>query len=353
MHGCASTDWSAVSSATANTALAGVLAGFMINGIVMLLSTRPGRGQRAGYVQAAGLLFTALVTLGLDAYLFALVTGDSSAQACRRAWTEAMFAAGLLGIGAVAVIVSVVFLLGVFFWESSPAGRPDHTMDESKEMLETLCMWLRPGVALIVMLFLWVTGRSYISSIFDDRPPHWATSVLTGLFIVDLVVIGLFTGVYIWVSPDATRTRAREAAVALPQPTSGMPANRLLQTVAWVPDKLLASQDYAFLPRFRLLNGLINLVWQGLQPDEAGKTRTLKIAIFTASGYSLLSAVFSGVVIYGPASFWVSSSAWAELVYTATVVWVLLVALIPLGSLLAPTFGPRRAAGRPGRPANL
>lgn len=304
MGGCGSTDWSAVSSATANTALAGVLAGFMINGIVMLLSTRPDPGQRSGYVQGAGLLFTALVTLGLDAYMFALVTGETAAQACRRAWTEAMYAAGLLGLGAVSVIVSVVFLLGVFFWQSS---NDEESMDKSKDMLATLCVWLRPGVALVVILFLWVTARSYLASIFNDHPPGWASGVLTGVLVVDLVVVALFVTVYAWIDPAETR----------------------------------------FVPRSGLLGGLIRLVWQGLQPDAAGETKTLRFAIFTASGYSLLSAGFTGFVIGGPASFWVSSTAWAKVVYTATVIWVLLVGLIPLGALLAPTFGPGRAAGRP------
>lgn len=36
--GCPLSGWSAVTSAQANTALAAVLAGFMLNGIVLLLS---------------------------------------------------------------------------------------------------------------------------------------------------------------------------------------------------------------------------------------------------------------------------------------------------------------------------
>lgn len=339
--GCASTDWSAVTSATANTALAGVLAGFMINGIILLLSTTPSSGQRAGYVQGAGLLFTALVTLGLDSYLFGLVTGDTAVQACRRAWTEAMFAAGMLGLGSVAVIVAVVFLLGVFFWDAAgppkappddkalddwvpaaPKARPGkNAMEESKDMLARLCVYLRPGVAVVVIFLLWVTARSYLSSVFDDRPPGWATSALTGILIVDYVVIAMFVGVYAWVNTSE----------------EGWPP------VRGGPEKLPASQKYDFVPKFRILNGLINLVWQALQPDEIGETTTLKIALFTVSGYSLLSALFTGFVIYVPAALWNSSSAWVNFMFVGTAVWVLVVALIPLGALLAPTFGPKKA----------
>jgi hypothetical protein len=73
---CSPTVWSAVSSALANATLAGVLAGFMLNGIVMLLGGKSVRSP--GYVQAACLLFAAFVALGLDSYLFGLVTGDTS-----------------------------------------------------------------------------------------------------------------------------------------------------------------------------------------------------------------------------------------------------------------------------------
>jgi hypothetical protein len=342
--GCTSTAWSAVASAPANTTLAGVLAGFMINGVVLLLSTTPGSNQRSGYVQGAGLLFTALVTLGLDAYLFGLVTGDTAAQACRRAWTEAMFAAGLLGLGAVAVIVAIVFLLGVFFYEAkaavelaqnkpSPVPSPlpssagttqvsfddeaakekapadgKTELDNSKEMLATLCILLRPGVAVIMISLLWVTARSYLFSIFDDRPPNWAVTMLDVILAVEYIVVVIFIAVY-WLTS---------------RPGSGKP-------------------DPSHVLRSSVLKRLVKLVWEGLQPDERGETKTLKIALFTASGYSLLSSLFAALVVYSPATLWNSSRGFVDFVFVATASWVLIVALVPLAALLAPTFGPRRA----------
>jgi hypothetical protein len=320
----------------------------MINGIVVLLSTTPATRQRAGYVQGAGLLFTALVTLGLDAYMFGLVTGDLTAQGCRRAWTEAMFAAGLLGLGAVSVVVAVVFLLGVFFWEASvtvpavpenpplvageqgteaqaeaaaqeemaaqaeKAARAEaKSLEKSKEALGTLCNWLRPGVAVLVILLLWVTARSYLSSIFDDSPPHWTTIVLTGMVVLDYLVIAVFIAVYMWVGSAGPGGPAEGAGK--------------LRTVGY---------------------SVVNLVWKALQPDEGGETKTLNIAIFTSLGYSLASAFFVGLSAYLSSAFWNSSSTWVDFAFVATAFWVLIVALIPLGALLAPTFGPRRAAAR-------
>jgi hypothetical protein len=252
----------------------------MINGIVLLLSTTPGSSQRSGYVQGAGLLFTALVTLGLDSYLFGLVTGDTAAQACRRAWTAAMFAAGLLGLGAVAVIVAVVFLMGVFFWEataaaelaqstplvpdpqSSPAeaaqvasgekspkeealagerARADRKdLDKSKEMLAALCTWLRLGVAVIMISFLWITARSYLSSIFDDHPPNWAVEMLTSILVVEYVVIVIFAGVYLWVSKSGSgksaigRVPTQESA-PIAAPTGRFQRLSRFQKFAFVP----------------------------------------------------------------------------------------------------------------------
>jgi hypothetical protein len=246
-----------------------------------------------------------------------------------------MFAAGLLGLGAVSVVVAVVFLLGVFFWEASvTAPTPDNpplvageqvtqaqaeaeaqaeanSLQKSKDALGTLCNWLRPGVAVLVVLLLWVTARSYLSSIFDDSPPHWTSSVLTGMVVVDYLVIALFIAVYMWVG---------SAGPSLPTERAGR-----LRTVA---------------------HGLVKLVWMALQPDQDGETKTLTVAIFTTLGYSLLSAFFVGLVVYGSSTFWNSSSTWVDFAFVATAFWVLIVALVPLGALLAPTFGPRRAAAR-------
>src|SRR5215831_8122904 len=82
--GCSTVGWSAVTSASANAVLAAVLAGFMINGMVLVLGRKPER-MMAEVVRAVSLMFAAFVALGLDAYLFGFVTGDSNnVSACRR-----------------------------------------------------------------------------------------------------------------------------------------------------------------------------------------------------------------------------------------------------------------------------
>jgi hypothetical protein len=182
--GCSLAGWSAVASAPANATLAAVLAGFMINGMILVLSRKPA-AMTAGYVQAVSLLFAAFFALGLDAYLFGLVTGDSTqiidnVSACRRTWTEAMFAAGLLGIGAVAIIVGFVILFDTYLSSVRQDGQDLRKQDSheqvlarkaSLQMLQTLCNVLRRVVAFIVVALLWVTAKSYLLAVFNDRIP--------------------------------------------------------------------------------------------------------------------------------------------------------------------------------------
>ena len=354
---CTSTDWSAVSSATANATLAGVLAGFMINGIVLLLSTTPATRQRAGYVQGAGLLFTALVALGLDAYLFGLVTGDTADRACRRAWTEAMFAAGLLGVGAVAVVVAIVFLLGVFFGETSAtagsgnkepvpgANLQPSGIDESKalkksnDMLSTICVWLRPGVAAVVVSFFLLTARSYLSAVFNGSPPSWANTLLIVMTIVDYAAIILFVAVY------NLHPRKRDGNVArddnVRQATPDSPPSKWIPSQLW---KHLAGPQKEYFVNNSILNGFLNWVWEELQPDGSGEVTTLNLAIFCSLIYSVASAGAAGLAILSSVTFWNSPTAGVAAVAIAlTVIWVLLVSLLPLSALLAPAFGPQRA----------
>ena len=154
--GCPTTPWSAVASAQANAALAGVLAGFMFGGIVLLLGQR----STSRRLQAMSLMLAAFVVLGLDAYLFGLVTGETAAL-CRRQWTEAMIAAGLLGVGVVAIVCGLGLLLNSYISVEEltiAAGHGDsgdHTsLDEPARLLRLLTRGLMYGVVVLVVFLL-------------------------------------------------------------------------------------------------------------------------------------------------------------------------------------------------------
>lgn len=286
---CSTSGWSAVTSATANATLAGVLAGFMLNGIVVLLSSKPDRGQRTGYVQAASLLFAAFIALGLDAYLFGLVTGENTTilDTCRRAWTEAMLAAGLLGVGAVAVIGGFVFLLGVYFSKTVTAEADDPTLERSQEMLSRLCRSLRPGVALVVIFLFIVTTRSYLSAIFKNNVPDWALGIFYGCLVFDAVIAVLYVA---YMSFGSGNSIMQRGDVAL---------------------------------------------------------KTLKAAIYVSVVYSLLSVSLATLLADSPLHFWASGKWLANIIISAAVIWVLVVSLVPLAALLVPSFGPDASAAEP------
>jgi hypothetical protein len=327
---CASTGWSAVSSALANATLAGLLAGFMLNGIVVLLSRQPGPGQRVGYFQSASLLFAAFVTLGLDSFLFGLITGDQADVACRRAWTEAMFAAGLLGVGTVAVVVSIVFLLGVFFDpairqarsgkeapEGSAGKSPGEAADEdlirkSNDLLAMLGSLLRPGVALLVVGLLVMTAASYLFAFFRAHAPTWAYIVVWTIWAIDYVVIGLFCLVYVWYVWVRRQNLMQSGT----------------EQVQFVNYRLVGSA----------VNKILNAVLKLLRPG--GVVSALRWAILLSVIYTVVSVGCAVAFVSIPVRDWNSSSFWIQAIVVFTIVWVLSGSLIPMAALLTPSFGP-------------
>jgi hypothetical protein len=285
MH-CPTVGWSAVASALPNATLAAVLAGFMINGIVLVLGRKP-EEMTAAYVQAVSLLFAAFVILGLDAYLFGFVTGDTNVSACRRAWTEAMFAAGLLGIGAVAIIVGFVVLFDAYLNHVKQDGRDsDEEREESLQLLQRLCNVLRRAVPFVVVSLLWVTTRSYLSAVFNDRIPSLGTKFLAAYFLgIVLALVGVI------VEAKRGRNGPHES-------------------------------DSRKMPR--------------IAPKTA-----LRIAIYSSVFYSVFSVVLAGFAASRPVGDWGPTSLLARVMVFVTVAWVLVVSLIPLVLLLmgtVPTF---------------
>lgn len=290
--------WSAVTSATANATLAAVLAGFMINGIILLLGNRE-MASKAGYVQALSLLFTAFVALGLDAYLFGLVTGDSTAvigklTACRRAWTEAMLAAGLLGVGTVAIIAGFVFLFAVYFRDKS-----QDQMGPSLDLLIMLCTMVRSGVGLVVVALIYVTSRSYLLATFTTNVPIWGKIFIRGYLAIGILTVAAFV----------------VAVVAAQRRKPDQPLNRFVQ---W----LRAEGEERFVG-------------------------SLKIAIFYSLVYSVVTVIIAAFVTSSDDSFWDPSRLDVKAVALGVLIWISLVPLVPvllLTGRIVPEFKPAAEA---------
>ena len=279
--GCGSAGWSAVSSAGANSALAGVLAGFMLNGIVVLLSRTI---TDIGKVRALGLLLAAFVALGLDSYLFGLVTGDKS---CHRAWTEAMLAAGLLAIGTVAIIAGFGLLVAEYVEKKD---------SESVEMLTMLFDVLRLGVALVVLSLLLMTSWNYLYAVLGDHVPRYAKDLLW-----------TYLGI-------------------------GVAGLAILATISLIAR--VKQQSWT-----RLLNSLPIFIRFG---DSLAFKQKVKRAIYSSFGYAVVSVLGATFFARTSQRHWDHPDTLVTAAIICTVGWVLVASLVPLFYLLvrcSPPFG--------------
>ncbi|MCO8276157.1 hypothetical protein M1L60_36830 [Actinoplanes sp. TRM 88003] len=103
---CTTEDWSPIGSAASHSQLAGVVAGLVFAGIVVILERQAPAQRRPA--EALTLFVAGFFTFALDAFFFGVVAGE---RTCDRAWTETMVAAGLLGFGALSLFVGLSWLL--------------------------------------------------------------------------------------------------------------------------------------------------------------------------------------------------------------------------------------------------
>jgi MFS family permease len=306
--GCSNAGWSAVSSAGPMSALAGVLAGFMLNGIVVLLSRTM---TDIGKVRALGLLLAAFVALGLDSYLFALVTGDSS---CHRAWTEAMLAAALLGIGAVAIIAGFGLLVAEYVEKKD---------SESITMLTTLFNVLRVGVALVVLGLLFMTSWNYLYAVLGSHVPGYATDLLWIYFAIG--VLGLIVLVVMAIVSAIVKRRKE----------------RLAKQPALEKHKIAAPAPEEQPQKPRKLASAAKSISNRLGGSLEFKQK-VKRAIYWSFGYAIVSVLGAAVFARTSPRHWDQPDTLVTAAFIATVAWVLVVALVPLFYLLvrcSPPFG--------------
>jgi predicted membrane channel-forming protein YqfA (hemolysin III family) len=160
-------EWSPTQAASSQSALAGVLAGFVFGGIVVMVSVRVAtRSEEAA--RALKLLLCAFFGLVVVAYLFADLAGDSN---CLRANSEEVISGGILGTFAIVMIVSLAWLTVAY--EMHARG-----------VLRFLRHLIYVASAFVVLL-LCTSSYSGLQAEFRRGPP-----LIVGIFIY--VVGGLF-----------------------------------------------------------------------------------------------------------------------------------------------------------------
>jgi hypothetical protein len=177
MVDCGTNGWSIVTSAQANSNLAGILAGFLFFGLIYLL----GRDEKRGEIVS---LFTAsFIILAFASYLFSHVSGFSAssdpdpatASSCKGAWMAGMVAFAMLVVGAAAMVVGLGYLLVSY----------DPKTDRSHlRRLAHVTTW---GV-LVGAIFLLFTSVNFYDELLDRPNRHriWTLIVLAVVVVLSV-----------------------------------------------------------------------------------------------------------------------------------------------------------------------
>lgn len=165
-NGCSFHGWSIVTSASADSQIAGVLAGFVFTGVVLLLGRR---GPKS--IQTLCLFAATFVALGFDSHLWGVVSGDA-ADTCARVWSEGMAAAGMLAVSGMAIVTGIGWLLAGHLNEIiGSTDKPGVTQIDRVISLTRFVRFMAYGVGIIVTLLLGVTTSGFLAAVFSSHMP--------------------------------------------------------------------------------------------------------------------------------------------------------------------------------------
>ncbi|MGH3391985.1 MAG: hypothetical protein ACRDOO_24190, partial [Actinomadura sp.] len=165
--------WSPVDSAAPAGQLAITLAGFAVAVLAILVTTRGTHDPTR--ISALNLFTAVFIAFGVDGYLFNRVVGGNFDRACGLIWSQEMLAAGVLGIGAIALVAGIVWVLAVYVGPG--AGSADSAEDEHYQgRLATLARLLRVALyvtAMVTIAMQTVTADAYLKAWFGADLPAW------------------------------------------------------------------------------------------------------------------------------------------------------------------------------------
>lgn len=180
-------DWNPVAAGGPASAFAAVLAGFVFIGMVYVLT----EGFERHHGATLMLFMAAFICLAASSYIGTLVSGE---VACLRAWSEVMFASGLLSVGSTAIFGALTWLLPARY------GR-----DPLVRRFVITCALL---MALITLQLLTVSVQGFLL----DVPGQGHLRALSGWFT--LVAIGLVPSAWLLGRTNAVVERRRIASAA-------------------------------------------------------------------------------------------------------------------------------------------
>lgn len=230
-----------LSSASANSQLAGVLGGFLITAIALLFD----RSSREG-VHTLALFSSAVLILMLDSFLFSLITGtqvpdDGDRRGiCAEVWTQGATATGMLAAGATGLFGGLGWMLASHAVNKVPTEDAGDT--RAYCFLAELGGWLTFAAVMTTTLILSETSIDYLHFMYGRSPETWAVGIIT---VSAAVVIGVnFRLVYV-------RTRALRRSMINPEETTHLEMRSIrVATVCTVILAVIASWLAGSISRF-------------------------------------------------------------------------------------------------------
>ena len=191
---CTSDQWSVLSSAASHSQFAGVLGGFLITAIALLMDKKSRES-----IHTLALFSSAVLILMLCSFLFSLITGNQVSTEgdargiCAIAWTQGAVSTGMLAAGATAFFGGLGWMLA--------SHAVNRVSEQDPEDVGAYCFladlggWLTFAAAMTTTLILSETAVDYLHFMYGRRPELW----MTGLIVTAaaLVILADFVLVYV------------------------------------------------------------------------------------------------------------------------------------------------------------
>jgi hypothetical protein len=191
---CTSDQWSVLSSAASHSQFAGVLGGFLITAIALLMDKKSRES-----IHTLALFSSAVLILMLSSFVFSLITGNQvpaegdARGICAIAWTQGAVSTGMLAAGATAFFGGLGWMLA--------SHAVNRVSEQDPEDVGAYCFladlggWLTFAAAMTTTLILSETAVDYLHFMYGRRPEIWVTGII--ITTAALVIIADFVLVYV------------------------------------------------------------------------------------------------------------------------------------------------------------
>ena len=168
--------WSPITASGPESALSGVLAGFVFTAITVVLTTNIARHARAEKKinwrsYALQLFFAAFIGLALDSYFASITAGE---LACNRAYAESALSGGTLGDGAILMIAGLGCLIATF------------PIPESG--IEDVLLYINRGVWTLIIIMLAISSADVGDAMLPNQS-HVVVNLLPAVLAVALAAL--------------------------------------------------------------------------------------------------------------------------------------------------------------------